>query len=403
MKKFNRLPIPNSRMGILMTVIGIEKTAIIEYGPSGTTHFAMDFLMGTNFERLNLFSAHIKENDLLFGETERLEKAIKELDRKEIYKYIFVSATSLTALVGIDIVACCKLLQSEIKAKLIPIEDSGSYGDIAVGIENGFYLLVKEINKKNLKEKNGYFNIIGPTKNDCFYKSDIKIIEDIMNKYFNLKLNTVLNVGTKVEKIERLYDVDINIVTRPEGIKAAEFLKENYDIPYVVVNFYGTYSIEKSLQKIGKTLNIDSNIFLDKNEIRKIDEIKILLRRELKDKDLKVVISGNYFEVCGLCNLLENDLNIKIKRLIVNHKISSIHKAYYKEYEDKIVDRDNWNESEDYDLILGDEEILKYLEGDIKIRVSNPNIKFKYLSTSNSFMGTEGILKMGEIIFNQHK
>ena len=84
MNKFNRLPIPNSRMGTLLTITGIDKTAIIEYGPSGTTHFAMDFLMGTSFDRSNLFSAHIKENDLLSGETERLEKAIIELEKNNL-------------------------------------------------------------------------------------------------------------------------------------------------------------------------------------------------------------------------------------------------------------------------------------------------------------------------------
>lgn len=401
MEKFNRLPIPNSRMGLLQIIMGIKGTAVIEYGPSGTTHFAMDFLMGTNFEKLNFFSAHIKENDLLFGETERLEKAIKELDGKNLYKYIFVAATSLTALVGIDISACCELLQPEIRAKLIPIEDSGSYGDIAVGIENGLYLLAEKINKRLTKEKNKKFNIIGLSKNDCFYKSDKKVIEKLMKEYFSLNLNTVLNVGADIEDIERINEADINIVTRPEGIKAAEFLEKNYGRPYILVNFYGIKNMIESLKNIAGILEIPIAEYFSAEDLKRVVEVELLLKRNLKNRKLNVVISGNYFEVCGLCSLLENDLKIEVQRLIVNHKISSLHKNYYEEYKSKVVERENWDENEKYDLILGDEELLNYLEGDIKIRVSNPNIKSKFFSTENSFMGLDGVFKIGEIIFNQ--
>lgn len=403
MNKFNRLPIPNSRMGTLLTIAGIDKTAIIEYGPSGTTHFAMDFLMGTGFERINLFSAHIKENDLLFGETERLEKAIIELDKKNLYEYIFVSATSLTALVGIDIITCCNILQKKIKAKLIPLEDSGSYGDISIGIENGFSLLVSNFCEKKIKKNNRKFNIIGLSKNDCFYKSDKKTIEFIVEKYFSLKLNSCLNISAEIEKLKDISEAEINIVIRPEGIKAAKYLEKYCGTPYIIANFYGLDNIKNTLEKIGTILKKSRDSYLIIEEIKRIIEAEIALKRKVRNRKLNVCISGNYFEACGLCSLLENDLNISVKKIIINHKITALHTEYYKEYLNKIIDREKWDEMEKYDLILGDEELLNYLDGGIKIRVSNPNIQAKFLSCENSFMGIEGILKMGEMILNQIK
>ncbi|WP_176891702.1 nitrogenase component 1 [Fusobacterium varium] len=403
MNKFNRLPIPNSRMGTLLTITGIDKTAIIEYGPSGTTHFAMDFLMGTSFERSNLFSAHIKENDLLFGETERLEKAIIELDKKNLYEYIFVATTSLTTLVGIDITACCNMLQEKVKARLIPLEDSGSYGDISVGIENGFFILVSNFCEKKMKNGNEKFNIIGLSKNDCFYKSDKKTIESIIKNYFSLTLNSCLNISEKIDKLKDISEAEINIVVRPEGIKAAKYLEKYCGIPYIIANFYGLDNIKNTLEKIGNILKKSKASYLILEEIKRITEAEIVLKRKLRNRKLNVCISGNYFEACGLCSLLENDLNILVKKIIINHKITTLHTEHYKEYLNKIIDREKWDETEKYDLILGDEELLNYLDGEIKIRVSNPNIQAKFLSSENSFMGVEGILKMGEMILNQIK
>ena len=35
------LPTPSDRMGILWSLLAIEDSVIVEYGPAGTTHFSM--------------------------------------------------------------------------------------------------------------------------------------------------------------------------------------------------------------------------------------------------------------------------------------------------------------------------------------------------------------------------
>lgn len=286
---------------------------------------------------------------------------------------------------------------------LLPLEDSGSYGDISVGIENGFFILVSNFCEKKMKNGNEKFNIIGLSKNDCFYKSDKKTIESIIKNYFSLTLNSCLNISEKIDKLKDISEAEINIVVRPEGIKAAKYLEKYCGIPYIIANFYGLDNIKNTLEKIGNILKKSKASYLILEEIKRITEAEIVLKRKLRNRKLNVCISGNYFEACGLCSLLENDLNILVKKIIINHKITTLHTEHYKEYLNKIIDREKWDETEKYDLILGDEELLNYLDGEIKIRVSNPNIQAKFLSSENSFMGVEGILKMGEMILNQIK
>ena len=38
------LPLPSDRMGILWSLLNIEDSVIVEYGPAGTTHYSMGIL-----------------------------------------------------------------------------------------------------------------------------------------------------------------------------------------------------------------------------------------------------------------------------------------------------------------------------------------------------------------------
>lgn len=397
MNKYSRLPIPNGRMGLLLTICGIKNTAIIEYGPSGTTHFAMDFLRGTGENINNLYCAHIEEKDILFGNTQKLEKAILELDSKNIFKYIFVVSTSITELIGIDLENCCELIEDKVKAKLVPVTKYSN--DITFGIKKGLELLIKS-QKLNSNLSKNKFNIIGITKEECYFKSNQKSIENLMEEFFKLKLNCNLGCSNSIEEIENFLEAKINIVTRIEGLEIAKYLKDKYNIPYVLVNFYSLKNIEESLKNIGIALNKERISYLSQNDKVRIEKLKTFLKYRLDGVKLNILIAGNYFECYGLTKILEKDLGIEVSEIVVNHELSLLHKEYLKGFEVRLINRRDWEEKERYDIVLGDEEILNALNYEVGIRVSNPNISARFFSNENSFMGIEGILKIGERILN---
>ena len=397
MNKYSRLPIPNGRMGLLLTICGIKNTAIIEYGPSGTTHFAMDFLRGTGENINNLYCAHIEEKDILFGSTKKLEKAILELDSKNIFKYIFVVSTSITELIGIDLENCCELIEDKVKAKLVPVTKYSN--DITFGIKKGLELLIKS-QKLNSNLSKNKFNIIGITKEECYFKSNQKSIENLMEEFFKLKLNCNLGCSSTIEEIENFLEAKINIVTRIEGLEIAKYLKEKYDIPYTLVNFYSFKNVEESLKNIEIALNKERISYLSQDDKGRIEKLKTFFKYKLDGVKLNVLIAGNYFECYGLTKILEEDLGIEVSEIVVNHELSLLHKEYLKGFEVRLINRRDWEEKERYDIVLGDEEILNALNYKVGIRVSNPNISARFFSNENSFMGIEGILKIGERILN---
>lgn len=105
------LPTPSDRMGILWTLLSIDDTVVIEFGPTGTTHFSMGFFGKIGVEQENrLFATHMREDDVIMGYTETLEDAIIEVDKWISPKAIFIVASSVSAIIGTDLKVYAELL-----------------------------------------------------------------------------------------------------------------------------------------------------------------------------------------------------------------------------------------------------------------------------------------------------
>ena len=60
-----------------------------------------------------------------------------------------------------------------------------------------------------------------------------------------------------MEAIEKSTCAELNLVLSHEGIELAEFMKKEYDIPYIIVNVVGRYSMEKMKEELGKYFNLE--------------------------------------------------------------------------------------------------------------------------------------------------
>ena len=77
-------PVANDRMGIIWTLSSIEGACVIEFGPAGTTHYAVEGVGSLNGnDKAKIYSTHMDQSDVTFGKYDRLEKAILEIDEKK--------------------------------------------------------------------------------------------------------------------------------------------------------------------------------------------------------------------------------------------------------------------------------------------------------------------------------
>lgn len=104
MPLYRYYPIPGDRMGFLWCATQISGLGILEFGPMGTTNFATRH-MGENAP---IYSTHINDHILTFGDTANLRAAIREMDLSGRFEAIAVAVSSSTAIIGFDVESFCE-------------------------------------------------------------------------------------------------------------------------------------------------------------------------------------------------------------------------------------------------------------------------------------------------------
>jgi light-independent protochlorophyllide reductase B subunit len=403
MELYKYFPTPSDRMGTLWTLTSIEDVYIIEFGPAGTTHFATEGTMGLNGEHnASVFTTHINETDISFGDQVRLEKAIEEVDAEHHPKYIFVMASSISAIIGTDIESVCFEMQPKVSAKLIPVTTGGFSGDYALGVESTMHLLCKEMVKTTEVKKLRSYNIIG-NNIDCYnFLSDVEEIKNMMKEAFGFDANTVFTAYTSVDDIENTACSEFNIVLRSEGIKAAEYLEKEHKLPYFYGKPYGLEGTTAWLNHIKEKFQLK----IDEGYIGKQTAFltKYLMNYKFMTRALenkKVVLVGDYDIVIGLASLVE-ELGLEVVKIIVKHKMGKKIKdclspkyAHIIEFEKSEAEIEEYLSKTPIYLLLADGATLELdNKGEISLQIGNPNIVKRNIYPYTPYVGFKGLLYM---------
>ena len=393
-------PVANDRMGIIWTLSSIEDACVIEFGPAGTTHYAVEGIGSLNGDdRAKIYSTHMDQSDVTFGKYDRLEKAIVEIDVNIKPKYMFVMASSISSIIGADIESVCDTLKDKVNAKLIPITAGGLKDDYNVGVEYMLNTLVKEITKDtNVRDLNKY-NIIGANVDKYNFLSDVEELKRTMKELFNKEANTIFTCDTSIEDIENAAKASLNIVVRKEGLKAAEYMKEKYNIPYIYNSLYGLINMTNFIKEVE---NIDGYDLNNENYKKEVDVVRsniINLKRRFYfyEGNKKCAVFGDYDTVVGLKDLLE-ELGLEIDRSEV----------LYRDYNDESLisggsefDRMKYLKNNELLGLFGDGPCLDMIhDSKLDLQVSNPNLDRVNIYPFTPFIGFRGTLNIIEKIMN---
>lgn len=398
MNVYKYFPVASDRMGIIWTLSSIKDICIIEFGPAGTTHYAVESIGQLNGEDLStIYSTHMNESDITFGDYTRLENSIKEVDINKKPKYIFVMASSVSSIIGADVKSVCKELQHSVNAKLIPITTGGLKDDYNVGVEKALYLIVKNIVKES-EVKTDSFNIIGSNIDSYNFLSDCEEIKRTMKEYFNKEVNTVFTSYSSVEELENASKASLNIVIRKEGIKAAEYLKENFNIPYV----YGKpIGLEASINFIDNIKNLMKYEVNKENLDKDIELVKKALfrmrfkARAFSNKD--TAIFGDYDIVLSM-KKFASDIGLNVIRAEVLHNCKTEDESLL--INSGELSRFKFLKENQLLILMGDGATLDMDKNSSKlhIQISNPNLNKVNIYPYTPYVGLRGVLVLLEKI-----
>lgn len=399
MSIYKYFPVASDRMGIIWTLSSIKDVCVIEFGPAGTTHYAVESIGQLNADDLaNMYSTDMDESDITFGSYERLENSIKEVDINKSPKYIFVMASSVSSIIGADVKSVCRELQPVIKAKLIPITTGGLKHDYNVGVEFALELISENI-LKPCEIKDDSFNIIGSNIDTYNFLSDSEEIKRMMKSVFNKNCNTIFTAYTSVNELENSAKASLNVVIRKEGVKAAEYMKEKYNIPYIYSKPIGVTQSINWINDIKELMKYEVNKEVLNKEIALVKKYLFRMRFKLRSLENKNVgIFADYDTTLSMKMFIE-ELGLNVDRAEVLHgcKIDS----------DEIMinagepSRFRYLKDSELAILMADGATLDMSHrSNLDIQISNPNLNTVNIYPYTPYVGLRGCLLLIEKILS---
>ncbi len=407
---YKYLPLPSDRMGVIWALSTIKDAYIIEYGPAGTTHYALEGLTQYNGElQAKLYTTHLEEEDLIMGDSGRLAETIKEVDEHYSPPVIFVLASSISSIVGVDIESICQELRDKVRAKLICFTGGGFRGDYTQGLREVLTVLAGQIVQGPREKLKGTYNIIGGTIDAYNFAADLQEIQNIMSGGFGYRAHTVFTANTSIKEIEQASQAEFNLVLRSEGLQCAEILQEKYGMPFVYGSPYGIKGTYQWVKKIEAACSSKGNELFFKDQAGKGQKhLHKFVHTAFTYGNMTAILSGAYDFALGILPFLRDELKLEIKKILIRHKEKGFAAALPAPLREIILfDSDEQQMSQliaesNPSLLLGDGVLLELgAHVPVRLQLANPNlthmIKF-YAHTP--FMGFNGAVYLTEVLLN---
>jgi nitrogenase molybdenum-cofactor synthesis protein NifE len=240
------------------------------------------------------FTTDVGENDVIFGGEKKLYKAILEVNQNYKPAAIFVYATCVTALIGDDIDAVCKVAAEKIGTPVIPVIAPGFIGSKNLGNRFGGEALLEYVVGTAEPEYTtsydinliGEYNIAGEMWGvlPLFEKLGIRVLSKITG-------------DARYQEVRYAHRAKLNVMICSRALlNMARKMEERYSIPYIEESFYGINDINRCLRTVAAKLgDADLQERTEKLIVEETAALDITLapyREKLKGKRIVLYTGG---------------------------------------------------------------------------------------------------------------
>lgn len=188
MKVYDVLPPASIRAGFYRAAAPWKDVAVVEFGPEGTMHYVQSNVRG---ETGHFFATGLKEKQIIFGDTENLEQAILEVDRRLKPGWMIVMSSPVSEIIGADLRAVCCKTQRQVQAVLSVWDQLPVEADEFRGKRKAYEMAASYLKKiaSNLPESQpeGVL-VLGLSEVDYNGVSDLNEIRRMMQDYLGMPL-----------------------------------------------------------------------------------------------------------------------------------------------------------------------------------------------------------------------
>lgn len=404
---------PCALAGAAAFFAGIPRAEILANGPLWCYFYALRYLEHVHYDISEHFHGSQPDNNsIIYGTEEFLLPVLQKIKNKKVCPEVLLIENSCSiGLIGDDIAGIAKSINFDFP--VITMDCGGLIGAFSEGYIQAGLKLLQTILPAKTPKKAKTINILGLTD---FYFNGIadrkEIIRILVKAGYNV--NVVLGAGSNISDIKNIGCAALNIVINEElGLDIAQYLQENYEIPYVVVGMpYGIEGTKKWLQRIADKISTEMTAVLqecavmEKKLIAYNNDISCSWGQLWFDN---VIISGPGCIAVGMAEALRNEwLAAGNLQVICAQKVEST--ELYSDAYDKIYNKENNEVMQQLNisgnvLILGSSkdktEIMKLGKNNMVFcNIAYP-VKDEVTFIEVPFVGIKGSAYMQQRIWNE--
>jgi len=241
--------------GAMIALVPITDAAHLVHGPiacAGNSWGSRGSLSSGPMLYKTGFTTDLTENDVIFGGEKKLYQAILEIHKRYQPSAVFVYATCVTALIGDDMEAVCKVAAEKIGIPVIPVISPGFIGSKNLGNRFAGESLLEYVVGTGEPEHTtpydinliGEYNIAGEMWGvlPLFEKLGIRVLAKITG-------------DARYQEITYAHRAKLNVMICSRALlNMARKMEERYGIPYIEESFYGIDDINRCLINVAAKL-----------------------------------------------------------------------------------------------------------------------------------------------------
>lgn len=296
-----------------------------------------------------VFSAGLRDMDAIMGRDDKLIQKLSDAQDTLKCKFTAIVATPVPAVIGTDMKALKRMAEKKTGVPCITVNAIGTkYYD--EGESEAWEKLFSEFVEKDNSNsgptekdcentaKVSFTGVIGATPLETGYSTSGPLINGLKN--YGIENPIIYAMGTGLDEIRHASDADKNLVVSAAGIKAAEYLKKEFGIPYEVGYPFIPDSVTAEVKEYAQALS------------------------EEKDEK-KILIIHSQFAANEVRRMMRNVFEGKKEKISIKCATFFMQNEDYKEGDDIRLsgEDDLWKliSEEDYDAVIADEDIKRLL------------------------------------------
>ena len=240
--------------GVCSTLFELDGTVVI-HDAGGCTGSYTGYDEPRWFDRKSrIFTSNLDDVEAVLGTDEILLDKILSADEWLDSEFFALMGSPSPMVLGTDYKALCRLVQKKTGKPAMSFCTKGT-----ALYDKGIAMALLELAKTFLPERRveivpNSVNLLGATPLDITSRKNIEVICELLEKE-GFSVQSVWAMGNNLEKIKGSLSAQCNVVLTASALETARYLKENYDMPYVLGSFTGKKAVSECMLGIRCAIN----------------------------------------------------------------------------------------------------------------------------------------------------